>query len=178
MAPTIYPRSESGLVSASGTSKFGPLGEIDAVTIHHSAGPRAYSRERAQALHRAYQSQHINQGWGDIGYHFGMDDLGRFYRLRSTKWKGAHVGGWNTGNVGIMVHGNYEHDELHPAQRESIEWLFEGGFHALFGEGESGIALARGHREWPNHGSNACPGRNLMRHWGWRRSVSFHKDKD
>jgi hypothetical protein len=178
MAPTIYPRSESGLVHAPGTGMFGGLGEIDAVTIHHSAGPRAPTKARAQELHRAYQAQHIRQGWGDIGYHFGMDDAGRFYRLRSTSFKGAHVGGSNTGNVGIMVHGNYEHDELTVAQRESIEWLFEGGFYALFGEPERSIFLARGHREWPGHTSNACPGRNLFRHWSWRRSVSFHEDTD
>lgn len=177
MAPTIYSRAEAGLQSANSDS-FGPLGEISAVTIHHSAGPRATSKARCQQLNRAYQLQHINQGWGDIGYHFCMDDDGRFYKLRPVKFKGAHVGGWNTGNVGIMIHGNYEHDVLNAKQRESIEWLFEGGFHALTGESESGIALARGHREWPNHGSNACPGESLMRHWAWRRSVSFHKDRD
>jgi hypothetical protein len=175
MAPTIFPRSESGLTSAD-SDKYGPLGEIDAVTFHHSAGPRAPSKRSAQSLHAAYQRQHIAQGWGDIGYHFSIDDLGRVYKLRPVRYKGAHVGGWNTGNVGIMVHGNYDHDELKAAQRDTLEWLFEGGFAALFGEPEKDIAIARGHREWPNHNSNACPGAKLMRHLAWRRHVSFHKD--
>lgn len=176
MAPTIYDRSESGLVSANSYS-FGPIGDVYAVTIHHSAGPRAYNKARAQQLNRAYQQQHINQGWGDIGYHACMDDQGRFYLLRPVDAKGAHVGGHNTGNLGLMVHGNYMFDELTVAQRESIEWLFEGGFLKLFGVREREVDLARGHREWPGHTSNLCPGTNLMRHWGWRRSVSLDADR-
>jgi hypothetical protein len=95
--PTIYARDESGLADngsalAGGlvvdTDNYGPLGEIDAITIHHSAGPRAPSKAKAQALHKAYQRLHIQEFGtgghrrGDIGYHFAMDDLGRFYRLR------------------------------------------------------------------------------------------------
>jgi N-acetylmuramoyl-L-alanine amidase len=169
--PTIYPRSESGLAAA-GSNSFGPLGEIDAVTIHHSAGPRAPSKAQCQELNRAYQRQHINQGWGDIGYHFCLDDLGRYYTLRPVKWKGAHVGGWNTGNVGIMLHGNYQNglNEINAAQRESLRWLFRGGFLKLFGETEAGVHLVRGHQEWPNHHSNACPGHDIMRYLNWLRN--------
>jgi len=169
MTPTIYPRSESGLVAANSYS-FGPLGDVDAVTIHHSAGPRAGTKARCQELNRSYQAYHIRQGWGDIGYHFCMDDLGRFYRLRPHNAKGAHVGGWNTGNIGIMLHGNYVYDGLKEAQRDSLRWLFRGGFFELFREPEAGIHLVRGHQEWPNHNSNACPGTNLMQHLRWLRN--------
>lgn len=174
MTPTIYPRNESGLAPAPDTGMFGPLGEIYAVTIHHSAGPRAPSKARAQALHRAYQIGHQQKGWGDIGYHFSMDDLGRFYRLRDVKYKGAHVGSWNTGNVGIMLHGNYMHDNLTEDQRTSLRWLFTGGFFVLCGEREQDIALVRGHQEWQGHASNECPGVNLMQHVRYLRSTEFH----
>jgi hypothetical protein len=170
--PIIYPRSESGLRDADEYS-FGKLGDVDVVTIHHSAGPRAPTKQRCQELNRAYQIQHIRQGWGDIGYHFCMDDLGRFYRLRPKDAKGAHVGSYNTGNIGIMLHGNYQNglNEINTAQRESFRWLFQGGFYKLFGEPEAGIHLVRGHQEWPGHTSNACPGHDIMRYLTWVRSV-------
>jgi len=174
MAPTIYPRSESGLVYSSGSDMFGPLGEIYAVTVHHSAGPRAPTKARCQELNRLYQREHISKGWGDIGYHFCVDDLGRVYKLRPVQYKGTHVGDWNTGNVGIMFHGNYELDNLTVAQKETIEWFFKGGLNILTGEPEAGFKLARGHKEWPGHFSNACPGDDLMRSWNFRRSVDFH----
>jgi N-acetylmuramoyl-L-alanine amidase len=171
--PIIYSRDESGLRDAPGTDNQGRLGEIYAVTLHHSAGPRATSKARCQSLNRSYQIAHINKGWGDIGYHFCMDDLGRFYRLRSTRWKGTHVGGWNTGNVGIMLHGNYVNgrNEINVAQRQAVRWLFQGGFYKLFGEPEAGISLVRGHNEWNGHNSNACPGHDIMRYLNWLRTV-------
>jgi hypothetical protein len=170
--PTIYPRSESGIRDIP-DSKYGKLGNINAVTIHHSAGPRAPTKARCQELNRSYQIYHQSKGWVDIGYHFCMDDLGRFYRLRPHWALGAHVGGWNTGNIGIMVHGNYVNglNEVNQAQRESLRWLFQGGFYKLFGEPEAGIHLVRGHQEWPGHNTNACPGHDIMRYLTWLRSV-------
>jgi hypothetical protein len=171
--PIIYPRSESGLKPAD-SDLFGPLGEIYAFTIHHSAGPRATTKERCQELNRAYQIQHINQRWGDIGYHFCVDDRGRIYKLRPVKWKGAHVGSWNTGNVGIMFHGNFMNTEPTQEMKETLEWLFKGGFYVLTGEPEAGVKVARGHREWPGHNTNACPGNELQASLEYRRNKDFH----
>lgn len=172
--PIIYRRAEDTGITPKDPDMFGALGEIRAVTFHHSAGPRARTKAQAMALHRSYQAHHIAQGWGDIGYHFSIDDAGRVYVLRSHRCKGAHVGGWNTGNVGVMVHGNYETDRLTRAQRKTLRWLFTGGFFVLTGEREADIALVRGHNEWPGHGSNACPGKNLERHLRWLRDRHFH----
>ncbi len=176
MTPIIYGGpADTGIAITGGADDFGLLGEIFAVTFHHSAGPRAGSKAQAQALHRAYQRDHIAQDYGDIGYHLSMDDLGRLYKLRPISFKGAHTGGHNTGNVGIMIHGNYDHDKLTRAQKQTIKWLFQGGLFILTGEREADIALARGHQEWPGPtNQTACPGTNLMRHLAWRRSRDFH----
>lgn len=175
MTPIIYEKPEdTGIHQGTDPDKFGLLGDIYAITFHHSAGPRATSKARAQVLHHAYQQDHENKGWGDIGYHFSMDDQGRIYRLRDIEYKGAHVGEHNTGNVGFMVHGNYMVDHLKPRQKETLKWLFRGGFYELFGERERDIALVRGHREWPGHNSNQCPGVNLMRYIAYLRSKEFH----
>lgn len=175
-APVIYREAaDVGIEVTAGADDFGLLGETYAFTFHHSAGPRAPSKARAQALHRAYQQAHIAKGYHDIGYHWSMDDLGRFYRLRPIEFKGAHTSLENTGNVGLVIHGNYDYDELLPAQIDSIRWLFRGGFLVLTGEREQDIALVRGHREWPGPlNRTACPGENLMRHLAWRRSEDFH----
>ena len=160
---------------APGLSAFGPIGRIYAVTIHHSAGPRAKTKAQAIKLNTAYNQQHANQGWGGIGYHFSVDDLGRIYRLRPVQYKGAHTGGHNTGNVGIMFHGNYDLEGLTAKQRATLKWLFQGGLLKLTGRREQDIALVRGHQEWPGPtNSTACPGRNLMRHLRWRRSKDLH----
>lgn len=174
--PTIYRTPEDVGIDTSSLHNFGPLGEIFAVTIHHSAGPRAKTKARAQELHRAYDAQHRAQGWEGIGYHWSMDDLGRFYRLRPVEFKGAHTGGHNTGNVGIMVHGSYDRDRLTWAQKMSLKWLFRGGFLVLTGEREQDIALVRGHQEWPGPtNATACPGRHLMASLRYRRNQDFHR---
>jgi N-acetylmuramoyl-L-alanine amidase len=173
--PIIYSGFENvGISPAPGEFKWGEMKDVYAITIHHSAGPRAPTKDKAKSLHVAYQKAHIDRNFGDIGYHASMDDLGRFYLLRDRKAIGAHVGNWNSGNLGIMIHGNYEYDDLFTAQRQSIEWLFQGGFNKLFGVTEAQIDLVRGHREWSGHTSNACPGDNLMRHLAWRRSVETY----
>lgn len=171
MRPIIYRGpQDTGYTPTTGAAKFGELGEVYAFTIHHSAGPRARTKEQACKLHKAYQQSHINRGFGDIGYHLSMDDKGRFYILRSTKYKGAHVGEHNTGNIGLMIHGNYDHDRLTIAQRGSLKWLFRGGFLILTGYKEGTFDLVRGHQEWSGHASNACPGKNLMRHLRYLRN--------
>jgi hypothetical protein len=173
MPPVIYDRSESGIkLDLPGTYKWGHQPEDPwAVTFHHSAGPRAKTYAQACALHRSYQLSHIARNFGDIGYHASMDDLGRFYLLRPLDAVGAHVGGHNTGNLGIMLHGNYMHDKLNRAQKDSLKWLFRGGFAQLLKVTEADIQIVRGHQEWSGHNTNECPGVNLMRHVRYLRNT-------
>ena len=172
--PIIYRDPADTGISGGDFYRFGKIGELNAITIHHSAGPRAVNKDTARRLNRSYNAQHINQDWGAIGYHLAMDDHGRLYKLRPFNSKGAHVGGNNTGNLGIMVHGNYMHHKLTKAQRETLRWLLTGGIFQLTGVREREIAVLRGHREWPGHDSNACPGTHIMRHLNWLRDHHFH----
>lgn len=182
MAPTIYDRSESGLVAPGGITggyrvdpyRFGALGDIEWLTIHHSAGPRARNKADCQALNRSYQRDHVAKGWGDCGYHWTMDDQGRFYELRPIDAKGAHVGGHNTGNAGLMLHGNYDVHELTEDQRASLKWLFRGGFARLLGETEAGLRNVYGHKDWDGHETNRCPGTNLARHLRWLKATETY----
>jgi hypothetical protein len=169
--PTIYQGAAAG-ITAKNANSFGSLGDVFALTFHHSAGPRAASLAKAQELHRSYQQQHIQQGWGDIGYHYAMDDIGRIYVLRNDLYKGAHTGGHNTGNIGFMIHGNYDYDNLTAGQKKSLRWLFRGGLLELTGHKEASFALVRGHQEWSGPTNRtACPGKNLMRHIRYLRNA-------
>lgn len=169
--PVIYTTPSDVGISPADPTKFGAIGKINAFTVHHSAGPRATSKARAQALHRAYQQHHIDNGWGDIGYHFSLDDHGRIYALRSLSYKGAHTAMHNTGNVGFMVHGNYDYDELTDPQKQTLRWIFRGGFWQLIHVHEHDL-LIRGHQEWPDN-PTACPGVNLMRHLTYLRNTEL-----
>lgn len=176
-APTIYRGlADTGIPyrSDDGWGQ-GYLGDIDWITFHHSAGPRAPTKARAVELNAVYDRYHAGKGWDGIGYHAAMDDLGRFYICRPRHLRGVHTGGHNTNNFGLMIHGNYDRDGLTWAQRRSIKWLFRGGLYVLTGEPERGFIAARGHQEWPGPtNATACPGRNVMRTLVYRRNKDFH----
>ncbi len=104
--------------------RFGPLGPIVRTIGHYTAGPRDTSDNHAFALWRQYHSQHINQGWGGIGYHYGITSAGTIALLRPVALKGAHTAQKNTGSVGIVVHGG-PGQRMTPAQRLALEWLYD-----------------------------------------------------
>lgn len=66
--------------------------KINKVTIHVTA-----SDGTLESIRRA----HIAQGWSDIGYHWLVDKKGNIFAGRPESKTGAHVGGHNTGNIGI-----------------------------------------------------------------------------
>lgn len=159
-APTVYRGVAAGISRP--TVSFGPLGELRAVTVHHSAAPRARTLLEALRLNRQFDRQHRDQGWGGLGYHETIDDYGRLYigPRGMGRLKGAHVGGENTGNYGLLVHGNYETDEPTEKALQALKWRIHHG-HEVGLLDLRGVPV-KGHRDWPPPGGNtACPGRHL-----------------
>lgn len=141
---------------------FGPLGSVSSITGHHSAGPTDDSDEHAIALCRSFDADHRSYGWGGIGYHFNIARSGTIICLRPIGQKGAHVGNFNTGNVGIMCHGTTG-DLPTAAQERSLHWLLRNAHTAAMPpEHRAPRSLAGkqryGHNDWPGHTTNACPG--------------------
>lgn len=142
------------------------------ITFHHAAGFGAYTLQEGLEQVKAIQTFHQEgRGWSDIGYQFVMDQSGRMYQGRPFLQgetlgsvpqlaMGAHVGGANTGNIGICALGCYHppegafcEDVLSEPARDSVAVMF-----AFFSE-SYGVPLEdiRGHRDFA---STACPGDN------------------
>lgn len=143
-------------------NRFGQLGPELYVTGHHTAGPRDRNDSHCVDLIRAYHRAHAAQGWGGIGYHYCISRRGTLYCLRPTILKGAHVGGHNSSNVGVMCHGTTGHRPT-IAQARTFLWLLRNAHtdampRAHRTDRSLRGAPRRGHNDWSGHRSNACPG--------------------
>ena len=101
----IVNRAQWGAEPYRGTPTAQP--RYDAIVVHHSAG--FLSVRQIQRLHQ------VERGWSDIGYHFLIDEAGTVFQGRPAVGGqlaiGAHVGGANTGKVGVCLMGCF-HPEM------------------------------------------------------------------
>ncbi len=126
-------------------------------TQHHTAGRRVSTLEDGLDEQRFIQDFHQNgRGWQDIGYHFCMDDSGRIYEGVPPDFRGTHVGGNNTGNIGISLFGNFEIDGEFSTDK-SLESLVEIWSWLSFDYIVNPDSLF-GHRDY---NPTACPGKNV-----------------
>lgn len=73
------------------------------MAIHHTVTPA--DSDPATRL-RGIQAFHMDtNGWCDVGYHFLISLDGQIWEGRELDYLGAHVGGHNTGNVGVSFIG-------------------------------------------------------------------------
>ena len=141
---------------------FGELGPELHVTGHYSAGPRARNAREAAGRARAYHAQHIRQGWGGVGYHYLIADDGALLCMRPTILKGAHVGGHNANNIGVVCPGTVGHKPTR-RQRRTYRWLVRNAHTSRMPKAhrtDRDLRRARkfGHRQWPGHSTTGCPG--------------------
>jgi hypothetical protein len=126
-----------------------PLSDIlRAIVIHHSASAVTDSPASLQALH------FDRQRFADIGYHFVIGGDGALYEGRPITVRGAHVGGHNTGAIGICLTGNFERIQPAHEQLATLTTLVTALRNAF------GITHLAGHRDYPGQ-NTLCPGRNL-----------------
>ncbi|MEO1482623.1 MAG: N-acetylmuramoyl-L-alanine amidase [Myxococcota bacterium] len=123
------------------------------ITIHHTVGPNNDSLSPAARM-RQMQNYHMDSlGWCDIGYHYVVSQDGALWEARPSPRLGAHVGGANTGNIGISFMGNYMTVAATNAQLNSAAELMVG----LSAQNRISLdrGAVRGHREYS---ATACPG--------------------
>ncbi|MFK7760328.1 MAG: peptidoglycan recognition family protein [Phycisphaerales bacterium] len=134
-----------------------PMTRITRITVHHDAisplpsGGYADSVRRLTSIRRG----HLGNRWADIGYHYAIDPAGRAWQARPLIYQGAHVKDNNSGNIGIVVFGNYERSKPTSKALDTLNRLIA---HEMrrFSVPLSGVYT---HRELR---STACPGRNLQ----------------
>lgn len=161
LAPNLAARNETGLysdINRNGWREY-PAEQIreiyKTVVVHHSVideGDDNLTMLEVQNAHRE------DRGWADVGYHYLVGKSGRVFEGRDVQVRGTHVGGFNTGSVGVCLLGNFVTAFPTEAQinaaRELIRWLREA------------LALTHlaGHQDF-NTGTQ-CPGTNLMDYLG------------
>jgi hypothetical protein len=105
-------------------------------------------------------------GWCDVGYHFLIGQDGRVYEGRPLELLGSHVGGNNTGNIGISYIGCFHTSGcsgLGPTTPTGasveIGGRLVGTLARLYGVTIDGTRI-KGHGQHPGQ-STSCPGANL-----------------
>lgn len=125
------------------------LGPVKFLTIHCAATPEG----------RDVKAATINDWdkakFGQISYHWIVELDGKTVRSLRDDQKGAHVGGANTGNIGICYVGGCNKqmapkDTRTQAQKVALRTLIR-TYQARY----PGIII-RGHRDWPKV-AKACP---------------------
>jgi N-acetyl-anhydromuramyl-L-alanine amidase AmpD len=97
------------------------------------------------------------RGFADVAYHFLIDSDGIIYEGREINVRGAHVQGFNTGSVGIVLLGNFNEEEPTLAQIDSLTKLVD------YLRYTYGIRYLAGHKDYPDQSPDGteCPGDNL-----------------
>jgi hypothetical protein len=163
-----------------GAPEFYPAQKL---TVHHTATANG-ATDPAATVRAIYRYHAVDRGFGDIGYHFLVDEAGQSYEGRHSGDSGgpahdaagkvvtaAHVGGFNSGNVGIALLGTLSSVNPQPGARSALEQLLTNlsTRHGIDPQGSklyvnpvSGVtktvANIPGHRDWA---ATDCPGGNL-----------------
>ncbi len=173
--PVLVTRAEWNASGFRGTPRPLSSSNLTNMTFHHAAGFTATTLEEGKAQVKAIQDFHQNgRGWSDIGYQFVIDRGGNVYQGRpfldgSTTLEevpplslGAHVGGANTGNIGICLLGCYHPPEGSNCQDQITQVSLDRyvTMFAFLGEAYSipiSSGTLRGHRDFS---ATSCPGDN------------------
>lgn len=126
------------------------LGPVKYLTIHCAATPEGRANTAAEVAKWDIEK------FGQESYHHVITLDGVAHRRLADTVKGAHVGGANTGNIGICYVGGMSKDMKAPKdtrtapQKATLARLVK-EYRAKY----PGI-IVRGHNEWPGV-SKACP---------------------
>ncbi len=131
-----------------------PLPEVyQTVVIHHSV---EWEDDDLSTLAFIQDLHRDDRGWADVAYHYFVGRNGTLYEGRALNVRGVHVGGYNTGSVGVCLLGNFMTVQPNQAQLDAaqalVNWL----------AAELALTHLAGHRAF-NDGT-LCPGDNLVPH--------------
>lgn len=99
---------------------------IKLLVVHHTAIANSGQTRSGLDEVRALYAYHANsRGWGDVGYHYLIDQNGQIYEGKSGGLYvvGGHAYCNNIGTVGIAMLGNFDEEDPTQAQIHSLQWL-------------------------------------------------------
>ena len=105
------------------TGRVNPMNGVNRITLHHEGWNTVTFDDvstTSDRLERIRRNHVNNLGWGDIGYHYIIDRAGRLWEGRPLRYQGAHVGGHNENNLGIMILGNFDNQQPTQAQLRAM----------------------------------------------------------
>lgn len=125
------------------------LGPVRFLTIHCAATPEGRDVKAATV------SQWDRDRFGQVSYHYVIELDGNTVNTLPETTKGAHVGGANTGNIGVCYIGGVDKDgkpkdTRTEAQKTALAKLIR-EYQARFPK-----IIVLGHRDWPKV-AKSCP---------------------
>lgn len=135
------------------------------ITIHHTATPQNPARSLAAKLRGLQQfsqresrlaSGRVKPPWPDVPYHYYIDCSGAIGEGRSVEFAGDTNTEYDpAGHALVVLEGNFEVEEMTPAQLESLRqitvWLAQ--------QWKVPPEEIKGHKD---HAQTACPGKRLQ----------------
>ncbi|MET8977463.1 peptidoglycan recognition family protein [Streptomyces sp. NPDC004539] len=172
---------ESLRFSAGGTEIWPPeYYPLQTLSLHHTADGST-DPDPAARVRAIYRNDAVGKGWGDIGYHYLIDADGTVYEGRWSGTDGtpahdaagrlvtaAHIGGYNSGNLGIALLGTLTNTPASAAARaalvqllaelavrHSVDPLATVGYRNPVSGVTRTVAAISGHQDWA---ATLCPG--------------------
>lgn len=125
--------------------------EVKYLTVHCSA-TKPSTFVDAKVIHR----WHKDRGFLKIGYHFVIRRDGVVEEGRKVTEAGAHVSGYNTGNIGICLAGGLNQETGDPEDNYTDDQYAALGELLTKLKAQFPKAKLMGHRDFPNV-KKACP---------------------
>lgn len=142
-----------------------PIGKIRYITLH--ASDTYHDMDVGVEDIRRW---HLDRGWSDIGYHYVIRRDGTWETGRADTLQGAHVGGFNAGNLGICLIGGKSRITEGPVDNFTDPQWFTLFKRMKKLHGALPDAIIMGHNGFPGHEARGCPCFDWRR---WRNE--FHK---
>ncbi|WP_341845964.1 peptidoglycan recognition protein family protein [Streptomyces curacoi] len=156
---------------------------LQTITVHHTATPND-DPDPAATIRGIYEYHAVSLDWGDIGYHFLIDEAGNVYEGRYSGDDGIpafnpdgdlvtafHTAGFNSGNLGIALLGTLNDRGPTDAAKASLIRLIKviSRFKGLDPAGRTtfvnpvngvtkDVDTVSGHRDWLE---TECPGQTM-----------------
>ena len=131
--------------------------EHNSIVLHHSGNLGEKDPKKIEHLHMD------KRNWDDVGYHYLIKPNGEIFEGRKIYNKGSHVGGANTGKIGVLLMGDYDEqwwdfdDTLSESHISSTNALIK-----TLVNNFPKIRMLGGHREYLPDKGYTCPGNLIM----------------